>query len=671
MNAQPLRSSDSGAPLPARVGSPDDRCEGAPLLSSLTDRQRERLLLREQIVIDAQRHVAAAARRGVGKLEALREFAAAVRGRPGACSAARLRKLIARYERDGLAALLDGRGRPASAGADHCSPDAWLRFKQLYLDPRRRSAQLCWEIVRAEADKLGWAWPALHTVRRRMDAEIDASTRDFHRLGEKRWRARHAPRIERDFTVYRPGEMWCGDHHEFDLLCLHRGRPIRPWLTAWMDMRTRLFVGWHIAPSPDSDTILAAFRAGVLEHGAPLRILIDNGKDYRSRAIAGGKRRKAPVDEPRVRSICAQLGIEPHFTQTYSGESKPIERAFKTVCDRFSKLFPTYTGGGPDTRPETLYADLRAERLDLPDLEEVARLFAQWVEQHYHLRPHTGDGMDGRCPLDVWASEEPIARRTAPREVLDLLLCRTEIVKVTRRGVRYDGICYGQDDVRVARLIGRRVMLRIDPTLRDRVHVCDLEGRWITTAFNRRLTGATAEEVKAGMRRQRAARRRAKEALPALRDAGRDTVEHVIAVQRQRLAAQRTGTDDVDRPVAPLPGATEIAASLRARSTQCSASSGDGARGATGGFGPERPPGLGVVCGDVGAAPPPDDDRELRVSPRDDRDMETDDTDVVLESHTDDPHPDSDDWVVLPAADGDDAGDDSPCGPEIALGEAP
>jgi transposase InsO family protein len=246
--------------------------------------------------------------------------------------------------------------RPANSNGARCTPDAWAFFRTLYLDPRRPTIRLCSELTQVEANKEGWAWPPYRTICQRVNKELPAFIRDFHRLGERRWLRQHAPRIERDLSAVRPNECWIGDHAELDFLVRGEGGAIiRPWLTAWEDQRSRRIVGWAITSGPDNDTILAAFRDAVCELGAPMQVIIDNGKDYRSRGFSGGRRRKARLDEERIKSVLGRLGVQPHFCTPFEPQSKAIESFFRTVHDRFDKLFPTYCGNRPENRPEELF----------------------------------------------------------------------------------------------------------------------------------------------------------------------------------------------------------------------------------------------------------------------------------------------------------------------------
>ena len=562
------RADRPGTRSPRRVPpAPASRDDDAEFLGALTDAQCGALLDRRRLVEDWLATRDAAAQRGRPAGLALRAF---MLSSTPASSARTLRRWTAAYASDGLGGLAETRGRPSNSDGAGCDPDAWDHFKLLYLDDRRRSLKLCWELTAHEACGQGWTWPTYHAVVRRVRAELPPFQANYFRLGERRWMAKYAPRIQRDYSRYRPMELLVGDHHEFDLVVLAGGKPVRPWLTAWMDMRSRYFVGWWIDLVPAADTILAALRAAIVEHGAPLEMLVDNGKDYRAACLAGGRRYKPRLDQHNVVSICARLGIVPHFSRVYAPQSKPIESNFKTVCQRFSKLFDSYCGASPDTRPEHFYADLRAGAVDVPGIERFRELFGQWLSDVHHRTPHTGDSMDGRTPLDVF-NDNPIAKRTAPRAVLDFLLMRTERVKVSKNGVRYRGQHYGQGRPELLPLIGRDVLIKVDPTDAGYVFVCDLAGRKLTTARNERLRGLSPDDVAEGARRQTRARKLAKAALPAMRAARKTTAEHAIAAQAERLVPLRqaaggetaTNCDAAARPLAPLPGASELAAALR------------------------------------------------------------------------------------------------------------
>jgi transposase InsO family protein len=462
---------------------------------------------------------------------------------------------------------VDRRGRPAGGApagpADGCSPEAWDLFKLHYPDPRRRSASLCYEIVAFEAERNGWQWPHLRTIQRRVTAELPAFMADYHRLGERRWRAKHGPKIERDLSEVRPNQVWVGDHAQFDFLVRLEGGQIgRPWLTLWLDQRSRRIVGWVITSQPDSDTILGAFHDAVIEHGAPERIVVDNGKDYRAKGFSGGRRGKPRLDEERIKSVSGRLGIAVTFCEPLNPGSKSVEAFFATLHERFDKTWQTYCGGTPNNRPEMLFRNLRAKKIAEPTIGAVREQFARWLDA-YHRRGHSGDGMDGLCPLDVFERCDPIPRRTAPRDTLALLLQKTVSVKVTRRGVRWMNCYYGQDNEELWKRQGSDVLLRVDPQRADCVEVLDRSSKHITFARNARLTGKTQDDIKEAKKRQKRAKKLAQSALPAVRDARKTVEEHAIAAQREyaeRLRQAAGGESDAPPPrgIQLLPGAADI-----------------------------------------------------------------------------------------------------------------
>jgi transposase InsO family protein len=460
---------------------------------------------------------------------------------------------------------IDGRGRRLSEDGGPCDPEAWEYFKLLWLDQQRPSVAACWDMTAAEAQRQGWAWPCVRTIERRIAKELPAFIADKARLAPRRWAAKYAPRIERDYSRVRPNECWQGDHSEFDFWSEQPdGSFIRLWLTAWLDERSRVCTGWVITPGPNSDTILAAFRDGVREYGAPLKIRIDNGKDYRAKAFTGGKRKPA-VNEVRTRSICGRVETEVSFTATYAPQSKGlIERWFGTVHGRFDKTFDSYCGADTTNRPEDVLRRLKAGEIKAPRVADVPALFAKWLVWY---RNHEHEGLEGKTPQWVFEHCDPIPKRTAPAEVLDTLLRRTVLVRVTKRGVNYRGIRYGQGESEVWKRIGQSVALRINPDDASYVDVLDFKTeRFIVRAYNQRLRGAIEGDIREGERRKHRARKVADAARSAIPAAMKPVGEHAIdaMLERQqpaarRLAAGAEGEAIPARGVSLLTGAAAIA----------------------------------------------------------------------------------------------------------------
>jgi putative transposase len=102
----------------------------------------------------------------------------------------------------------------------------------------------------------GWQIPSLRTMYEQIDRKIPMPAQVLYRQGQAAYNARCAPYIMTDFDSIQPGQIWTGDHHEFDCKIRHRGEWVRPWLTCWQDMRSRTIVGHHISLSPNQTTII-------------------------------------------------------------------------------------------------------------------------------------------------------------------------------------------------------------------------------------------------------------------------------------------------------------------------------------------------------------------------------------------------------------------------------
>lgn len=461
-----------------------------------------------------------------------------------------------RYTDQGIMGLVDHRTtRDGDGGGTDCSPEAWSRFKALYLTIHRRSVALCHQIVAHEAAEHGWQWPSLRTIQRKVKLELPPVHADYFRQGEREWMRRFGPKLRRDYDQYRAGECWVADFHPLDVFCRRSDTDptiVRPLLSAFMDMRSRVIVGHLVTESENQETVLAAFRNGVRDHGCPWSVIVDNGKPYRARGVSGGRPGRRIADEDYVRSVFGSLSIAVTFSLPYNPDSKPIERFFSTLESQFCCLFETYCGGEKDDRFKAAHKLSVDHPERCPTVAELADRLTPWLAA-YHATPHRGEGLDHLSPSAAFERFDPIPVARAPEGVMDLLLMRsTRPVKVTRFGVRHNGVDYANFD-RLHSLQGQEVMLRIPPESAGYVVVCDLEGRPICRATNPRLTAHDVDHdhVAAGMRKRKAARTLARKVRDGATRAALD--DAVTAAIKARHAAgdkaldrilAATGTDD-------------------------------------------------------------------------------------------------------------------------------
>lgn len=417
-------------------------------------------------------------------------------------------------------------------------------FRTLYLTQNKLGIAICHKIVVKEAQARGWQWfGSLRSCQRWVKDAFTKAEIVLLRQGEAAYNAECAPYLERDPEQFAGNECWVGDHHQMDLWCTYKGKLLRPWITGWMDMRSRVIAGHLLCPQPNQSTVLLAFRRGCIEHGPPFHIYIDNGKDYSSQLFHGqtkAQRRKVLakgyMDEGTVKGLFGQLEITTTFALPYNPQSKPIERWFRTVCEQFSKTFVTYCGSSPQNRPEDFQRILNSG--EVPTFEAVAAKLDEYVKTVYHATGHQGRGMDGQSPLVVLRQTQEV-KRVAREDVLDLLLRNwSKPISVGKGGaVRWNNLSYGSGMPELIALIGKNVRIAADPRDVREVTVWDAEGRFICRAKSGGLMGATSDEdVREAMRMKRHIRKTLIDADGFRRLAHRNVTElaNVAAAQAAR-----------------------------------------------------------------------------------------------------------------------------------------
>lgn len=465
-------------------------------LADLPDKLQAIVLQREQIVLDWLKDCAAGFRLNLKKTAITATFVANAPIRFGlTLNTATLYRWHAAYRRLGRAGLVDGR-REKDEDGQQAHEDFRAYFLQLFLHPNRRSVTLCYDHARIKAQESGWTFPQCDRTCRRWVAALDPRLVTLKREGEKASQDKHVPFVQRDYSELASNEIWCGDHHQFDVIVNfgtpEKPRHARPWVTAWEDLRSRKIVGYTLtANGGNTDTILSAFVMGADTHGLPWRVYIDNGADYDARTLQGetkGQRQKRrgkgtglDLDPVRTSAVFPRFHVEVTHALPYNAQGKPIERAFRTVCGRFSKLFDTYCGSNPQDKPHGLQD--RVNRGMAPLFEDFAKQFAEWLEADYHGRLHLGDSMNAK-PAEVFEQCLAKKRTTPSREEL-ILGCMPRVERtVQQNGISHNGLFYGGRQEAILSRIGQKVWIAIDNADRTRLMVLDHnDGRFIAAAM--------------------------------------------------------------------------------------------------------------------------------------------------------------------------------------------
>jgi putative transposase len=431
---------------------------------------------------------------------------------------------LAKYREAQFPGLLDRHGQ--TKGRFTALPPAVQDFiKEQYLTQFQPSPTTVYRRVADPTEGFcahqGLPAPSQATVNRFLRALPPAAV-VLGRLGPDEYKAKCEPKCERDLNALGVGEWWVSDHREFDVFVKIGWwdsakrewieRFVRPWLTAWLDLRSRCCLGWQVHINPTSDTIACALRASILRHGFPTHLYRDNGKDFVCKYFGGKSRVYKGVHLSHEAmallrpGVLSEAGVRLHAALPYTPWSKPIESWFGHTLPEWEKMLPGWCGRDNKHRPEKL--DREIAQGELLTLEEFIPRVASRLND-YNATPTSG--LKGASPNDLW--DGLAIERPAPR-TLDLLLMRHKPVTVTAQGIRLFGRLYSHPSL--ADKWKQQVHVKYDQNELGRLIVFDpTTDKVLCEAVNEPAMrmGASREDLKALHQRKRAAKLRVQQYL--------------------------------------------------------------------------------------------------------------------------------------------------------------
>ena len=434
--------------------------------------------------------------------------------------------MASKNKRNGSEGLVD-KGR-LNKGISSIHEDILRLFKYYYLDENKPSVKSCYDRVNTVAIEKGIAIPSIHSFERVVN-NIPKPVLVKWRDGSKAFEDICMPYISRDYTGFSSNQIWVSDHHIFDQFVIGPGNKlIRPWGTYFEDMRSRFIVARHLrCKEPNADVVLACFASGVNTYGIPSEIVLDNGKDYKALDIFNTE------EKNRVNSLAKQLDIITHYALPYNAKAKPIERFFRTFEEQFGKLWQSYCGNNPNNRPR------RLKKLNLdqyPTFKEWKELHDMYINQHYNMAPHEGNGMDGKSPYEVY-HENLAEKRVAPKEALRLFMMRTtRALKVQRNGIRlFDKYFWSPELIEYQR---NQVYARYNPDSIDTIYIYSTsDDIFLCEAYNNELKGSSSEDYRELSSRKKAIKNFVKEYKGDVRDIieNPDDIEWYLSTKGRQL----------------------------------------------------------------------------------------------------------------------------------------
>ena len=506
--------------------------------------------------------------RPVTSLERMIEYAAAQANQ----SPRTVKRWLARYRAGGRPALADQvRADKGMSRFFESHRDAAILAAYLYLGDidrkdlrasekphRGQSVAFVCEQLRERAPSLSIEigdLPSKETVRVFLRDDLSPALRTLAREGQRQYRERMSPYLRRRYDDIYANQVWVGDQMIHDVEVANDlfdeellGTPIRLRLDAFEDYRSRKLVGATWTRFGSSRSIAATLRRAIQEYGAPELIYVDNGKDYKK--IAQGAQRGFPIEPLRPEDLApiehtgflARIGCGVVHCLPKHPQSKGVERCFGTL-HHFDAFWSTYTSGSTATRPEAtgtammehrrLFKKGRVDDSKHPLASTFILACLAWIKK-YNATPHSGQGMDGMSPDEVFVSEfNPNQKPTPEPGALALLMAEYAQRQVRECAVTLNKLRYQprQEDrlgwAAMHDMNEREILIAYDPADPECAAALDLDGRFIAWLEAEKLLRfapndpTTQQQIAASMGIRRGMEKAAKATLRAIAGAAR------------------------------------------------------------------------------------------------------------------------------------------------------
>ena len=348
-------------------------------------------------------------------------------------------KMRRRYFRYGVAGLISKHGQHLVGS---CVPDDYFEyFKTLYLIEGGPSLRSCRDLTLGYAVRELGAdrnnFPSFMAFKRRLDKEIPEQSIFLARNGQAAWNKKYNNYIDRDYSTITCNQVWVSDHAQIDVACYdENNKVVFPWVTVWRDYKSGKWLGWILQTgNPNSDLIFQSFYYAVEEFGLPKDVIIDNGKDYRSKDFAGGRKDfKIETNKNKTSAMLKELNVNVHFALPYNAQTKPVERDFLKIKELLSKHCIGYRGGNVVERPEKLAKEIKDGKI--MKFEDFKELFDKTIINILNKKPSNGKNLNGRCPDDLFY-EEYKEKIVTSKDALKLFCSRTSnTYTISKNGVK-------------------------------------------------------------------------------------------------------------------------------------------------------------------------------------------------------------------------------------------
>jgi hypothetical protein len=299
------------------------------------------------------------------------------------------------------------------------------------------------------------------------------------------------PSQERDRAVFVAGQAVNADGHRFDVMVSWPdGQTERPILVGFQDVYSGKLLSWAIDRTETADLVRRAAGDLCAKWGIPDTCYFDNGRAFAAKTNTGGTRTRYRFSRDTAeaaRGTLIQLGITIRWTKPYSGRSKPIERAWRDLCEQIAKhpaCAGAYTGNSPCTKPH----DYGTRAIPIA---EFYQLVAAQIAEHNARDGRTARVCAGRSFDATFAESyaQSVPRRLSEAQHRILFLASTTVtVRKSDGCIHLFNNRYWGDGCKSLR--GAEVVVRYDSThLYDGLYVYLPDGEYVCHAPIQERTG--------------------------------------------------------------------------------------------------------------------------------------------------------------------------------------
>lgn len=308
------------------------------------------------------------------------------------------RAILAHRKAGSAQALVDKR-----QGRTRLANDWDVRAAHLWMHPAKRGYANIARVLRQEGYPDVTARKVQIFVQGYMPGR-ESSKLSAARIGKHLHKLNRRHYVRRNLDEVLVGEIYAGDGHTCDVYVAHpsTGGLYRPELTAFIDIKSRMVVGWWLSESETKESTLFALSAALVRYNhVNAWVYIDHGAGYRAKMMS---------DESTGFYKKFDMAVTAAIPGNPNGKAW-IERFFKTFREDHDKFFADgMTYCGDDMAPEInrrLSVEVKQGKRKLPSYQSYVDSVRDFMDRRYPHEPMR-TALAGRTPAQVWAELVPV-----------------------------------------------------------------------------------------------------------------------------------------------------------------------------------------------------------------------------------------------------------------------